>query len=185
MSQRATTSISASLNPSVRRALISARPAFDCANAARHLAWEACYNVRDVGGYPTGEGKPIRWQTLVRADNLYRLTNEGQAALREPHDVERAWRTEIKRRARFAHQHTVALAEDEQQPGLCGRNSAGLRSRCHPALQPALRDVEQEHQPVLATRAHIADVNLFRMRTIYVAAGNLSRRFWWYAPPSI
>src|SRR5438874_11727619 len=49
----------------------------------RHLAWEACYNVRDVGGYPTGEGKPIRWQTLVRADNLYRLTNEGQAALRE------------------------------------------------------------------------------------------------------
>src|SRR5437763_536659 len=83
-------------------------------------------------------------------------------------------------RARLAHQHAVALTEDEQQPGLRRRNPAVLGSRCHPALQPALRDVEQEHQPVLATRAHIADVNLFRMRTIYVAAGNLSRRFWWY-----
>src|SRR6266498_2418579 len=35
VSQRATTSISASVNPSVRRALTSASPAFDCAIAAR------------------------------------------------------------------------------------------------------------------------------------------------------
>jgi protein-tyrosine phosphatase len=49
----------------------------------RHLTWDACYNVRDVGGYPTGERMPIRWQALVRADNLYRLTTEGQEALRE------------------------------------------------------------------------------------------------------
>jgi hypothetical protein len=51
-----------------------------------------------------------------------------------------------------------------------------LRARCHPALQSALRDVEQEHEPVVATLAHIDD-DLFRMRNIYVAAGILSRRF--------
>src|SRR5829696_3728929 len=35
VSQRATISISASVNPCMRRALTSARPAFDCASAAR------------------------------------------------------------------------------------------------------------------------------------------------------
>jgi len=50
-----------------------------------------------------------------------------------------------------------------------------LRPRRHPALQSALRDVEQEHEPMLTT-AHIGD-DLFRMRTIYVNPGRLSRRF--------
>src|SRR5437868_13316841 len=49
----------------------------------RYLAWDACYNVRDVGGYPTGDGGRTPWGALVRADNLYRLTEEGQAALRD------------------------------------------------------------------------------------------------------
>ena len=49
---------------------------------ARSLAWDACYNVRDLGGYPTDSGDRIRPQALVRADNLNRLTPAGQAALR-------------------------------------------------------------------------------------------------------
>ena len=49
----------------------------------RYLAWEACYNARDVGGYPAGNGRRIRWRALVRADNLHRLTLDGQAALRD------------------------------------------------------------------------------------------------------
>ncbi len=48
----------------------------------QHLTWDACYNVRDVGGYATVDGGTTRWQALVRADNLYRLTSAGQAALR-------------------------------------------------------------------------------------------------------
>src|SRR5436190_1302992 len=51
------------------------------AHRARYLAWDACYNIRDVGGYPTESGGQIRWRTLVRADNLNRLTDDGQAAL--------------------------------------------------------------------------------------------------------
>ena len=49
---------------------------------ARNLAWDVCYNAREVGGYATEDGGRIRWHTLIRADNLYYLTPEGQAALR-------------------------------------------------------------------------------------------------------
>jgi protein-tyrosine phosphatase len=49
----------------------------------RFLAWEACHNARDTGGYPTHSGRQTRWQTLVRADNLHKLTLAGQAALRD------------------------------------------------------------------------------------------------------
>ncbi|MSS70965.1 MAG: tyrosine-protein phosphatase [Candidatus Latescibacteria bacterium] len=49
--------------------------------ASRHLPWERCYNARDVGGYETGDGARTRWRSLVRADDLCRLTPAGCAAL--------------------------------------------------------------------------------------------------------
>ncbi len=49
----------------------------------RHLPWDACYNTRDIGGYPTSDGGQTRWGALLRSDNLCRLTHEGQAALRD------------------------------------------------------------------------------------------------------
>lgn len=49
----------------------------------RHLPWEACYNARDLGGYPTEGGGQTRWGVLLRSDNLCRLTSVGQAALRD------------------------------------------------------------------------------------------------------
>jgi protein-tyrosine phosphatase len=50
---------------------------------SRHLSWDACYNVRDLGDLPTSSGTPIRPRLLIRADNLFRLSPEGQAALRD------------------------------------------------------------------------------------------------------
>jgi protein-tyrosine phosphatase len=47
----------------------------------RRLAWEGCFNVRDVGGYATEDGAHIRWRTLLRADNLCGLTPAGREAL--------------------------------------------------------------------------------------------------------
>lgn len=47
----------------------------------RHLAWEGCYNVRDLGGYPTRDGKTTRWGAVIRTDNLARLTEAGRNSL--------------------------------------------------------------------------------------------------------
>lgn len=52
-------------------------------HALRHLAWNACLNARDLGGYPTVDGRYTRWQALVRSDNLCRLTSAGRTALIE------------------------------------------------------------------------------------------------------
>lgn len=47
----------------------------------RTLAWPACYNVRDLGGLPTVDGRVTRWRAIIRSDIPARLTPEGQQAL--------------------------------------------------------------------------------------------------------
>ncbi|MFM8268054.1 MAG: tyrosine-protein phosphatase [Ilumatobacteraceae bacterium] len=42
---------------------------------ARLIALDAVHNFRDLGGYPTADGRTTRWRTLFRADGLYRLTS--------------------------------------------------------------------------------------------------------------
>ena len=50
---------------------------------ARRLDWEACRNVRDLGGLPTADGRATRFGAIVRADSPDRLSPAGWAALRE------------------------------------------------------------------------------------------------------
>ena len=45
------------------------------------LAWEACLNVRDLGGLVTVDGRRVRRGALVRSDQLCRLSDGGRAAL--------------------------------------------------------------------------------------------------------
>ena len=52
----------------------------------RHLHWDGCANVRDLGGLRTGDGRQIRPGAIVRADALDRLSAQGWAAL-EAHGV--------------------------------------------------------------------------------------------------
>lgn len=47
----------------------------------RHLHWDACYNVRDLGGLPTTDGHQTRWGSVIRTDLLSRLTEQGRRAL--------------------------------------------------------------------------------------------------------
>jgi protein tyrosine/serine phosphatase len=47
----------------------------------RHLHWDACLNVRDLGGFPTRDGHTTRSHAVIRVDNLCRLTAHGRAAL--------------------------------------------------------------------------------------------------------
>jgi protein-tyrosine phosphatase len=47
----------------------------------RQLDWEGCFNVRDLGGLRTADGRETRWGAVVRADALDGLTAAGWEAL--------------------------------------------------------------------------------------------------------
>lgn len=47
----------------------------------RRLALAGTYNVRDLGGYTTRDGRTTRWGILLRADSLHALAPETQEAL--------------------------------------------------------------------------------------------------------
>lgn len=50
-------------------------------NQNRHLPLEGTYNVRDIGGYATAEGRQTRWGIVFRADSLHRLSPAAQEFL--------------------------------------------------------------------------------------------------------
>ena len=47
----------------------------------RHLSLEGSYNVRDLGGYQTSDGRTTRWNVFLRADSMHKLPPKSQAAL--------------------------------------------------------------------------------------------------------
>ena len=49
----------------------------------RKLYFPAMLNARDLGGYPTADGRRTRWKSLVRSDSPSRLTPEGIQAVRD------------------------------------------------------------------------------------------------------
>jgi protein tyrosine/serine phosphatase len=52
------------------------------------LVWDGCLNVRDLGGLPIVDGEVTRSGSVIRADNVRRLTDDGWRAL-AGHDVVR------------------------------------------------------------------------------------------------
>ena len=49
----------------------------------RRLDIEGAYNVRDLGGYPTRQGRRTRWKQFLRSDSLHEVTEAGQSALKD------------------------------------------------------------------------------------------------------
>lgn len=47
----------------------------------RALRFPSLLNARDLGGYPTTDGAETRWRSLLRADDLVQLTDEGLRAM--------------------------------------------------------------------------------------------------------
>ncbi|MBK9927822.1 MAG: tyrosine-protein phosphatase [Anaerolineales bacterium] len=47
----------------------------------RRLPFSGAKNFRDLGGYPTANGKTLRWGMLYRSDGLHTLTNADQKLL--------------------------------------------------------------------------------------------------------
>ena len=49
----------------------------------RRLELDGAYNVRDIGGYDTVDGRRTRWKTFLRADGMHRLSARDQTTLLE------------------------------------------------------------------------------------------------------
>ena len=69
------------------------------------------YNIRDLGGYATTDGRTTRWGAMFRADGLHRLSEEDKRLLEERGvrtvvDLRHARELEAKRNA-FADSDTV------------------------------------------------------------------------------
>ena len=43
--------------------------------ADRHHPFEGCFNFRDIGGYPTADGRNVRWGRYYRAGRQDRMTD--------------------------------------------------------------------------------------------------------------
>ena len=50
---------------------------------SRLVALEGCLNFRDLGGYPTADGRTVRWRQVYRSDALHLLTPSDVARLRD------------------------------------------------------------------------------------------------------
>lgn len=48
---------------------------------SRHLDWEGCLNLRDLGGLPTGGGRTTQWGAFVRGDTLCGLSDAGRGSV--------------------------------------------------------------------------------------------------------
>ena len=48
---------------------------------SRHLDLAGAYNIRDIGGYETLDGRPVRLRKLLRSDSLHNLTKASQETL--------------------------------------------------------------------------------------------------------
>lgn len=51
------------------------------ASPARWIALAGVYNLRDIGGYETTDGRRTKWRVLLRSDSLHRLTPPAQQTL--------------------------------------------------------------------------------------------------------
>ena len=82
----------------------------DYFRASRHLDLEGAYNIRDIGGYETADGRMTRPRTLFRSDSLHNLTPDSQRAL-----VSEGLRTVVDLRVTDAvTQHPNVFAESSE-----------------------------------------------------------------------
>ncbi len=47
---------------------------------SRHLDWDGCLNLRDLGGLPTEDGRTTAWGAFVRGDTLCGLSEAGRGS---------------------------------------------------------------------------------------------------------
>jgi protein-tyrosine phosphatase len=126
----------------------------------RHLPLAGTYNVRDIGGYRTHDGRTTRWRRFFRADSLHRLPPEAQATLLK-HGV----RTVIDLRR---------TDELDTAPNVFA--TATSVTYYHRSLLPDVRPVPGHPRSLVDTYRHMLDERQEQIRTtlqLLVAPGGL------------
>ena len=94
------------------------------ATPTRNLTLDGVFNFRDLGGYPTADGRHVRWRTVFRADGLGRLTADDLEVLR-PDRAARRRRPAHRARARRARPLPVRDVPGDVPPPVRHRPDVG------------------------------------------------------------
>lgn len=78
-------------------------------NHSRHIQFSGTKNFRDLGGYPTIDGRTVRWGVLYRSDSLHKLTRK---------DLQKLASLEIARVFDFRSENEVAHEPDRLPDGV-------------------------------------------------------------------
>lgn len=91
---------------------------------ARHLGLRGASNFRDLGGYPSRDGRHVRWRQIFRSNHLGQLTDGDAAVVRQ-----------LGVRIAFDFR-----GRDERSAGLCPIAEIAVQSLAiEPTVLPALR----------------------------------------------
>jgi protein-tyrosine phosphatase len=108
------------------------------ASPARHLNLSGASNFRDLGGYPTSDGRTVRWRQIFRSNHLGHLTDDDAAVLRE-----------LGVRSAFDFRGT-----EERTAAICGIPEISVHSLpVEPTVVAALRAIAAAGTPLSADHA--------------------------------
>ena len=108
------------------------------ASPTRHLNLSGASNFRDLGGYPTSDGRTVRWRQIFRSNHLGHLTDDDVAVLRE-----------LGVRSAFDFRGT-----EERTAALCGMPEITVHSLpVEPTVVAALRAIAAAGTPLSTDHA--------------------------------
>ena len=113
----------------------------------RHLDLEGAYNIRDIGGYVTSDGRSIRWRTMLRGDSLHRLPPVSEMAL-----IEHGVRTVIDLRTTAELQSAPDVFVNSSSVRYIHRNILGdVKGSEDSNLQRSIGDAERRLKEIYIT----------------------------------
>jgi len=104
----------------------------------RHFKLSGASNFRDLGGYPTSDGRTVRWRQIFRSNHLGNLTDDDVSVLRE-----------LGVRSAFDFRGT-----EERVAALCGMPEITVHSLpVEPTVVAALRAIAASGTPLSTDHA--------------------------------
>ncbi|MFQ5665406.1 MAG: tyrosine-protein phosphatase [Candidatus Binatia bacterium] len=130
----------------------------------RVIALDGCLNFRDLGGYPTRDGRRVRWRQVFRSDALQLLSASDVARLRGELRIERVIdlrsTAELRSEGRgrlaaepIQFQHIPLFDGEMQEPEGNGQEAISLGERYFLLAQFAMRPIARVISTLAATTA--------------------------------